>query len=101
MICQLQPEAGNPAHIGARLQRPAYGFSYVPRRWSNRLDTLLRSYGMIPTRADRCCYIYHSKHKVKTSTREPSQLLSDIPEQVEKAIESLTYPISGSPSRGK
>ena len=58
VICQLPLEAGYPAHIGARLKRPAYGLNDAPRRWWNRLDTSLRSYGMIPTRADRCCYVF-------------------------------------------
>ena len=101
MICQLPPGVGYPAHIGERLKRPAYGLNDAPRRWWNRLGTSLRSYGMIPTRADRCCYAYHSKQNAKTSTRETSQIQFDIPEQVKKAIESLTDPISGSPSRGK
>ena len=41
------------------------------------------------------------QHKNKTSTRETREIQFDIPDQVEKAIESLTDPISGSPSRGK
>ena len=57
VICQLPPEAGYPAHIGARLKIPANGLNDAPRRWWNRLDTSLRSYGLIPTRADRCCYV--------------------------------------------
>ena len=39
VICQLPPEAGYPAHIGARLKRLAYGLNDAPRRWWNRLDT--------------------------------------------------------------
>jgi hypothetical protein len=42
-------------------KRPAYGLNDAPRRWWNRLDTSLRNYGMIPTRADRCCYVCHQK----------------------------------------
>ena len=30
------------------------------RRWYNILDKALRSYGMVPTRADRCCYVLYS-----------------------------------------
>ena len=64
VICQLPPQVGYPAHISAsEKQRPAYGLNDAPRRWWNRLDTSLRSYGMISTRADRCCYVYNSKHK--------------------------------------
>ena len=39
VICQLPPEAGYPAHIGARLKRPTNGRNDAPRRWWNRLDT--------------------------------------------------------------
>ena len=60
VICQLPPQAGYLAHIGARLKIPAYGLNDAPRRWWNILDTSLRSYGMIPTRDDRCCYVFHS-----------------------------------------
>ena len=33
----------------------------TPRLWWNRLDTALRSFGLIPTRADRCCYVLYDK----------------------------------------
>ena len=32
VICQIPPEAGLPAHMGARLKKPAYGMSDAPRR---------------------------------------------------------------------
>ena len=32
----------------------------APRRLWNILDKGLHSYGMIPTRADRCCYVLYS-----------------------------------------
>ena len=79
VICQLPPEAGYPAHTGARLKRPAYGLNDAPRRWWNRLDTSWRSYGIIPTRADRCSYVYHSKSRNTTGTRAASQVQVDIP----------------------
>ena len=56
---------------------------------------------MIPTRAVRCYYDYHSKVKVTAGTRAVGQVQFDIPDQIEEAIESLTDPIAGSPSRGK
>ena len=31
-----------------------------PRRLWNILDKALRSYGMVSTRADRCCYVLYS-----------------------------------------
>ena len=33
----------------------------APRRWWNILDKALCSYGMVLTRADRCCYVLYSK----------------------------------------
>ena len=61
VICQLPPEAGDPPRIGARPKIPAYGLNDAPRRWWNRLDTSLREYGMTPTRAGRCWYIFNSE----------------------------------------
>ena len=57
VVCQLPPEAGHPPYIAARLKKPAYGMNDAPRRWWNILDGALRSYGMIPTQAERCCYV--------------------------------------------
>ena len=44
----------------------------APRRWWNRIDRSLRSYGLVPTRADRCCYVKYGKAApaAKTSTQE-------------------------------
>ena len=101
VICQLPPEAGYPAHIGARLKRPAYGLNDAPRRWWNRLDTSLRSYGMTPTRVDRCCYVFYSKDQLKVENRLPHKCSLTFLSKYKKAIESLTDPITGSPSHGK
>ena len=49
------------AYIAARLKKPAYGMNDARRRWWNILDKALRSYGMVPTRADRRCYVLCSK----------------------------------------
>ena len=59
-VCQLPPEAGHPPYIAARLKTPAYGMNDAPRRWWNILGKALCSYGMVPTRADRCCYVLYS-----------------------------------------
>ena len=56
VVCQLPPEASHP-YIAARLKKPAYGMNDATRRWWNILDKALRSYGMVPARADRCCYV--------------------------------------------
>ena len=55
VVCWLPPGAGHPPYIAARLKKPAYGMNDAPRRWWNILDKALRSYGMVPRRADRCC----------------------------------------------
>ena len=60
VVCQLPPESGHPPIIAARLKKPAYGVNDAPRRWWNILDKALRTYGMIPTRADRCVYVLYS-----------------------------------------
>ena len=59
VVCQLPPEAGYPPYWGGRLIKPAYGLNDAPRKWWNRLDKSLRGYGLIPTRADRCCYVLY------------------------------------------
>ena len=58
VVCQLPP--GHPPFIAARLKKPAYGMNDAPRRWWNIFDKVLCSYGMVPTRADRCCYVLYS-----------------------------------------
>ena len=70
IICQIPPEMGYPPHIGARMQRHAYGLNDAPRRWWNILDLALRSYGLVPTRADRCTHAYGEQLPKPTSTIE-------------------------------
>ena len=70
IVCQLPPEFGVPAHMGGRLKRAAYGLNDAPRLWWNRLDAALRSYGLVPTRADRCCYVLYSQPSTKTVKEE-------------------------------
>ena len=60
VVCQLPPEAGHPPYIAARLTKPAYDMNDASRRWWNILDKALCSCGMVPTRADRCCYVLYS-----------------------------------------
>ena len=60
VVCQLPPEAGHPLYIAERLKKPAYGMNDARRRWWNILDKALRTYGMTPTRTDRCCYVLYS-----------------------------------------
>ena len=101
MICQLPPEAGYPPYWSASETRPAYGLNDAPRHWWNRLDTALRGYGLVPTRADRCCYNFHSRRAKKAIPRPPGTVRLDVSARIEQAIESLTGPIIGNPSHGK
>ena len=65
------------------------------------MGTALRGYGLVPTRADRCCYVFRSKKEKKTKQGSPGTVSFDVSEGIEQAIESLTDPSTGSPSRGK
>ena len=119
VVCQLPPEAGHPAWMGARMVKPAYGLNDAPRRWWNKVDEKLLSYGMIPTRADRCCYVLYSD--TKYSDKPTKQLLADTVEDrylmnkrskslelspdvastIDTALDYLTDPVSGSPAAGR
>ena len=59
IICQIPPECGYPPHIGAKMKKSAYGLNDAPRRWWQVVDKALLSYGMVPSRADRCTYILY------------------------------------------
>ena len=76
IVCQLPPEAGLPPHMGARLKRAAYGLNDAPRLWWNRLDKSLRSYGLVPSRADRCCYIVYQKGSKSDSDHKSAKMLA-------------------------
>ena len=47
------------------MKKPAYGLNDAPRRWWNILDSALHSYGLVPTRADCCTYVYYGKQLPK------------------------------------
>ena len=78
VICQLPPEANYPPYIGARLRRPAYGLNDAPRSWWNRLGTALRGYRLVPTRADRCVYMFHSRKEKKPRLRPLGTVKFDV-----------------------
>ena len=44
----------------------------APRRWWSRLGKTLRSYKLIPTRADRCVYVLYSPASGETQLRGSS-----------------------------
>ena len=60
VVCQFSPEAGHPPYIAARLKKPTYDMNDAPRRWWDILDKAPCCYGMVLTRADRCCYVLYS-----------------------------------------
>ena len=65
VVCPLPPEAGHPPFVAARLKKPACGMNDAPRRWWHVLDKALCSYGMLPTRSDRCCCVLYSTQTCK------------------------------------
>ena len=110
VVCQLPPEAGHPPCIAARLKKPAYGINDAPRRWWNILDAALRSYGMVPTRADRCCYVMYSlksrkqagEHWIQGAIAQQNgtkETFTDSREQSE--MEAAFEKKAGSPATGK
>ena len=92
IVCQIPPEMGYPSHIGARMKKPAYGLNDAPRRWWNILDSALRSYGLLPTRADRCTYVYYGKQLPKSLpiSKKKSSKTFDL----EGAVDYLMEPVS-------
>ena len=102
VVCQLPPELGQPSYIGARMLKPGYGLNDAPRRWWSRIDDSLRSYGLVPTRADRCCYVlYHEKTKPGATTLPDVKHKSSSIDTIASAIDYLTDPVNGSPSVGR
>jgi hypothetical protein len=86
----------------------------APRRWWNRIDASLRKYGMTPTRADRCVYVYYDnnthsegKHSSKSdplmrrSSNEPHPLETDYSDLIENFMNTMLDPVTGSPSKGR
>ena len=90
----------------------------LPRRWWNILDKALRSHGMVPTRADRCCYVLYSiqsselawehwgqrtiaqQHGTGDALAE-SRERSEMEAAFEKKKKKRWIPIAGSPATGK
>ena len=117
VVCHLPPEAGHPPFIAARLKKRANGMNDALRRWWNIHDKALRSYGMVPTRAGRCCYVLFSVQSRKqaweywipgaisqqkgtkdafTDSREQSEMGGAF-EKKKKTLD----PVAGSPAVGK
>ena len=84
------------------------------RRWWNILDEALRGNGMVPTRADRCCYVMYSlqsrkqacEHWIQEAIAQlngTNETFTDSREQseMEAAFEKTLDPTAGSPPAGK
>ena len=99
IICQIPPEMGYPPHIGARMKKPAYGLNDAPRRWWNILDSALRSYGLVPTRADRCTYVYYGKQLPKPAL--VSEKKSSTTFDLDGAVDYLMDPVSGNNAKDR
>ena len=113
VICELPKEAGHPWYMVAVMKKPAYGLNDAPRRWWNIIDEALRSYGCVPTRADRCTYVlYHDdvsssgaplrrprKHESNSNDHPPTPL--SVMKTLEDAVEYLMDPVTGSNCKGR
>ena len=85
------------------------------RRWWNILDKALRSYGMVPARAHRCCYVLYStesrerawehwKQRTIAQQHGTGDVLTELRErsQMDAAFEKKTLdPRAGSPATRK
>jgi len=63
IICEIPRECGYTPRKGARMKKSAYGLNDAPRRWWQVVDKALLSYGLVPTRADRCTHILFGDRK--------------------------------------
>ena len=81
------------------MKKTAYGLNDAPCRWWNILDSELRSYGLVPTRADRCTYVYYPKQLPKStpiSEKKPSNTFD-----LEGAVAYLMDPVSGTNAKNR
>ncbi len=107
VVCQLPPESGLPWYMGARLKKPAYGMNDAPRRWWNRLDKSLTSYGLVPARADRCAYVLYEGSPISKNKAQAAQnanahrFRSERPQPSETPLGSGRPPLSGEQPRGQ
>ena len=81
------------------MKKPAYVLNDAPRRWWNILDSALCSYGVVPTRADRCTYVYYGKQLPKSSPI--SEKKSSNTFDLEGAVDYLMDPVSGNKAKNR
>ena len=105
IICELPKESNLPWYMCARMKKPAYGLNDAPRRWWNIVDEKLRSYGLEPTRADRCCYVLYEGSATKkqgSSQTAVSHKRSESSSQTfAEALDYLLDPVTGSNAKGR
>ena len=81
------------------MKKPAYRINDAPRRWWNILDSALHSYGLVPTRADHCTYVYYGKQLPKSPpiSKKESPNTFDF----EGAVDYLMDPVSGNNAKNR
>ena len=79
------------------------GLNDAPRRWWQVVDKALLSYGLVPTRADRCTYIlYGDKMSSKdTSLSKSFRKTSTSNDPVQDAIDMLLDPVAQNNAQGR
>ena len=78
------------------MKKPAYRLNDAPRRWWNILDSALRSYGLVPTRADRCCASVDYGKQLPKPAMESSNTFD-----LEGAVDYLMDPVSGNNAKNR
>ena len=104
VICQIPSELGYPPYMAARLKKPGYGLNDAPRKWWNAVDKSLTSYGLVPTRADRCTYTLYGSQQTKARTsgiKENRNRMSDGLATLDAALEYLMDPIARNNANGR
>ena len=81
------------------MKKPAYGLNDAPCRFWNILDSALRSYAFVPTRADRCTYVYYGKQLPKSTPSSAKKSSSTF--DLEGAVEYLMDPASGNNAKNR
>ena len=98
IICQIPPEMGYPPYIVALIKKPAYGLNDAPRRWWNVVDAATKKFGLVPTRADRCTYVYYGQQVDKSRQKQSKD---SIQQDYESVVEYLLDPVAHNHAQGR
>ena len=107
IICQIPPECGYPphigatSHIGAKMKKSAYGLNDAPRRWWQVVDKALLSYGMVPTRTDRCTYILYDDAACTKDYVSIPPHHKESGDPVQDALKLLLDPVARNNAKGR